>query len=373
MVAILGLLVAGTLSVMSRMRVKAANTAALTCARTIKTAEETARTNTGRYQAYLDLTTGSPCVGVLPPVGQALESTFFYAVRHARGSVTYLVSQDDLRYTSLSPTTDMVMADGSPLGQPETPRPPTAPPEPPVPAGVTRLKFTLDGVSANAFYGQYTQACLSVSVPGGSPGIVTLTRNRDGTGVSQATVDVPSGASYLLSATTEWRLNGCAGRRMDQLYGARFADGQGIPSGIYTQQRLVSAAGGTVAVGLNYAPARTGVRFEWRGADGREVNAEQIALYKSVSFLQQKLHLIREDGSVVPLDEERMCSFSFQAQEPGYAGYPTTLTFRTSTPVTVFAGQPTIRGGFVAGGPTQTFTMPDVPEGCVTIPISTNL
>lgn len=373
MVAILGLLVAGTLSVMTNMRVRAADTAALTCARTIKSAEESVRTKTGQYRPYLELTTGSPCVGVLPPVGQALEASFFYAVRHARGSLTYLVSQDDLRYTSLSPTTDMVMGDGSPLGQPETPRAPSAPVEPPVPAGVTRLKFTLENVSANAFYGEYTSVCMNVLVPGGTPELVWVTRNADGSGVREATIDVPSGAAYAVSATTEWRRDGCGGRNADQLYGARFADGQGVPSGLYTQQRTVTAAGGTVALGLNYAPARTAIRFEWRGADGQPISDAQLAAYNAVSFYQQKLHLIREDGAIVPAMKETLCSFPFQAQEPLYAGYPDTMTFRTSSPVTVFAGQPTITGGFLAGGTVQTFTNPAVPEGCVTIPISTNM
>lgn len=105
---------------MNRAKVRAYDTAALNCAQQIRTGETEALSRAGGYAAYAALDGGirGVCDRILTsaPPGYYMDQSFQYAVRHPKGSRTYLVSDLDLRWTTAMPSMTLQMSDATPLG-----------------------------------------------------------------------------------------------------------------------------------------------------------------------------------------------------------------------------------------------------------------
>lgn len=118
MIAVIGVLVAAVIANLNAAKVRAYNAKALTCARSIKTAEVQSQTRVNAFVDYASLEPGTirACTFLTDsPPGRHDDSSYQFAVRHPQGSRTFLVSESDLRWTSQMPSASLVMSEGIPL------------------------------------------------------------------------------------------------------------------------------------------------------------------------------------------------------------------------------------------------------------------
>lgn len=226
-IAMLGILIAGVMAGMTGAKTKAFNAKAMSCARYIRTAETQTQTQRGIFTGYNNLEPGTirACDFLTnPPPGAASDTRYQFAVRHPKGNRTYLLSDQDLRWTSALPSATLVMADATPIGGGDGGGAPAAPVTPPAPDGFTRVTFTLNTPPATAYYASINSACVGVYIQGATPAWSYAYVNQNGAARRSFTVDVPNG-TRLIQATTNVTntASNCQGvASASPLHGARF-------------------------------------------------------------------------------------------------------------------------------------------------------
>lgn len=141
-VTVAGILITAVIANLNASKIQAYNARALACARSIRTAEIEQQTRQNAFTEYQRLEPGTirACAFLTqPPPGRQNEQHYQFAVRHPQGNRTILVSDQDLRWTYLSPRADLIMSDATPFTTPPaaaTPAPAPATPAPALPAPV---------------------------------------------------------------------------------------------------------------------------------------------------------------------------------------------------------------------------------------------
>lgn len=98
-IAMLGILIAAVLMGMNTAKRKAFDSAALSCARQIRSAQTQFQTRNNTYASYNNLDAGTirPCQFLTSaPLGTTSDAAYQFEIRHPKGSRTYLISETEL-------------------------------------------------------------------------------------------------------------------------------------------------------------------------------------------------------------------------------------------------------------------------------------
>lgn len=127
-ISLIGILLTAILANVTRARTNASNTAALSCAQQLQTAQTVAQTQNGEYAQFAQLKAPACSFATNTMPRRETPSSYRYAIRHPRGNRTYVVSETDLRWTRTNPATALTLQDSqlSPLAQTAPPPIPTS-------------------------------------------------------------------------------------------------------------------------------------------------------------------------------------------------------------------------------------------------------